>query len=143
MVKLFYKYSEKKSGRNMKTITDIAQAFGLTTRTIRYYEELGLIKPQRTENGIRIFSKKEYAQIKLILRGKRYGFNLDEIKEMVLLFDKDRTGKRQLEKTISYGKQKLEEVNARIAELQELKGEIEELLQAFSKKLDVVRSEDN
>ncbi|WP_153126707.1 MerR family transcriptional regulator [Peribacillus tepidiphilus] len=127
----------------MKTITDIAQAFGLTTRTIRYYEELGLIKPQRTENGIRIFSKKEYAQIKLILRGKRYGFNLDEIKEMVLLFDKDRTGKRQLEKTISYGKQKLEEVNARIAELQELKGEIEELLQAFSKKLDVVRSEDN
>lgn len=127
----------------MYTISDLAKEFNLTTRTIRYYEELGLIKPQRTENGNRIYTKKHYAQLKLVLRGKRFGFSLDEIKEMVLLFDKDRTGEKQLERTIEYGSQKLGEVNQRIKELNEIKAEIEELLQDFTMKLDSIRSVKN
>ncbi len=52
------------------------------------------------------FQKKELAKLKLIFRGKRYGFSLEEIKEMVLLFDFDRTGIQQLERTVEYGEQK-------------------------------------
>ncbi|MBM7648096.1 DNA-binding transcriptional MerR regulator [Bacillus ectoiniformans] len=126
----------------MYTISELAKEFALTTRTIRYYEELGLLKPERTSNGKRIYSKKEFAVLKLILRGKRYGFSLEEIKDMVLLFDKDRTGKVQLQKTIKYGEEKLAEVNQRMEELKEMKAEIEDLLQDFSHKLDCLRGED-
>lgn len=126
----------------MYTISDLAKEFNLTTRTIRYYEELGLLTPKRTLNGRRFYSKKEFALLKLILRGKRYGFSLEEIKDMVLLFDKDRTGKAQLERTIEYGEEKLAEVNQRIEELEEMKKEIGDLLQDFSHKLNRLRGEE-
>jgi DNA-binding transcriptional MerR regulator len=125
----------------MYTISEMVQAFHLTTRTIRYYEELGLLKPQRTENGNRLYTKKHYAQLKLVLRGKRFGFSLDEIKEMVLLFDNDRTGEKQLERTVEYGSIKLGEVNQRLQELNEIKAEIENLIVDFTGKLDSIRSE--
>lgn len=124
----------------MYTISDLAKEFNLSTRTIRYYEELELLKPKRTENGNRLYTKKHYAQLKLVLRGKRFGFSLEEIKEMILLFDNDRTGERQLERTIEYGSQKLEEVNQHLKELNEMKAEIENLLGDFTKKLDLIRS---
>ncbi|WP_423409209.1 MerR family DNA-binding transcriptional regulator [Heyndrickxia sp. MSNUG] len=120
----------------MYTISDLAEEFGVTTRTIRYYEELGLLKPQRSDGGRRLYTGKEYTQLKLVLRGKRFGFSLDEIKEMVLLFDEDRTGEKQLHRTIEYGNEKLAEVNERIAELVEIKEEIERLLSDFNGKLD-------
>ena len=119
----------------MYTISDLAEEFGVTTRTIRYYEELGLLKPGRSDGGRRIYSSREYTQLKLVLRGKRFGFSLDEIKEMVLLFDDDRTGEKQLQRTIEYGNEKLAEVNERIAELVETKEEIERLLSDFNGKL--------
>lgn len=125
----------------MYTISDLAEEFGVTTRTIRYYEELGLLKPQRSEGGRRLYSSREHTQLKLVLRGKRFGFSLDEIKEMVLLFDEDRTGEKQLKRTIEYGNEKLAEVNDRIAELVEIKGEIERLLSDFNRKLEGIQRE--
>lgn len=125
----------------MYTISDLAQEFDVTTRTIRYYEELGLLTPKRSEGGRRIYSSREYTQLKLVLRGKRFGFSLDEIKEMVLLFDEDRTGEKQLKRTIEYGSEKLAEVNERIAELIEIKEEIERLLSDFNGKLEAIQKE--
>lgn len=119
----------------MYTISQLAKEFDISTRTVRYYEELGLLEPSRSEGNQRLFSKREYARLKLISRGKRYGFQLDEIKEMVTLFDKDRTGSKQLERTIEYGSQKIAEVEKRILELTELKEEMEELLTDFQKRL--------
>ena len=125
----------------MYTISDLAEEFGVTTRTIRYYEELGLMEPQRSAGGRRLYSNREYTQLKLVLRGKRFGFSLDEIKEMVLLFDEDRTGEKQLERTIEYGNEKLDEVNERISELVEIKVEIEKLLADFNGKLEGIQRE--
>lgn len=125
----------------MYTISDLAEEFGVTTRTVRYYEELGLLTPERSEGGRRIYSSREYTQLKLVLRGKRFGFSLDEIKEMVLLFDEDRTGEKQLKRTIEYGSEKLAAVNERIAELTEIKGEIERLLSDFNGKLEAIQKE--
>ncbi|SFC85372.1 DNA-binding transcriptional regulator, MerR family [Bacillus sp. OV322] len=125
----------------MYTITNLAREFKLTSRTIRYYEELGLLHPKRSSNGNRIYTNKEYALLRLILRGKRFGFSLEEIKDMVLLFDKDRTGIQQLERTVVYGEQKLEEVTQRIKELEEIKEEISLLMVDFKEKLMMLRGE--
>lgn len=130
-----------KSGISMYTITNLAREFKLTSRTIRYYEELGLLHPKRSSNGNRIYTNKEYALLRLILRGKRFGFSLEEIKDMVLLFDKDRTGIQQLERTVVYGEQKLEEVTQRIKELEEIKEEISLLMVDFKEKLMMLRGE--
>ncbi|MFD0050578.1 MerR family transcriptional regulator [Actinomycetes bacterium NPDC127524] len=125
----------------MYTITNLAREFKLTSRTIRYYEELGLLHPKRSSSGNRIYTNKEYALLRLILRGKRFGFSLEEIKDMVLLFDKDRTGIQQLERTVVYGEQKLEEVTQRIKELEEIKEEISLLMVDFKEKLMMLRGE--
>nr|WP_307478294.1 MerR family transcriptional regulator [Cytobacillus purgationiresistens] len=125
----------------MKTISQIAADFDVTTRTIRYYEELGLISSERTEGNQRIYSKKEYVKLKLVFRGKRYGFSLEEIKEMVLLFDRDRTGVAQLERTISYGDQRLKQIDMKISELVEMKEELISLRGSFAKKLKQINEE--
>jgi DNA-binding transcriptional MerR regulator len=124
-------------GTNMRyfTISQLAQEFDISTRTIRYYEERGLIAPIRTESGQRLYTKKERAKLKLILRGKRFGFSLEEIHEMISLFDQDRTGRKQLERTIEYGRQKIKEVNERIDDLMQLKEEMEAMLVDFEKRL--------
>ncbi|WP_371922516.1 MerR family DNA-binding transcriptional regulator [Sporosarcina sp. Marseille-Q4943] len=125
----------------MKTITEVAESFGVSTRTIRYYEEIGLLAPERSEGNQRLYTNAELAKLKLIFRGKRYGFSLDDIKEMVLLFDKDRTGRKQLEVTIEYGKRRIGEIDRKIRELQEMKAEMEELLDEFTEKLDSSKGE--
>ncbi|MFB4211593.1 MerR family DNA-binding transcriptional regulator [Shouchella sp. JSM 1781072] len=127
----------------MNTISKIAADFDVTTRTIRYYEELGLITSQRTEGNQRLYSKKEYAKLKLIFRGKRYGFSLEEIKEMVLLFDRDRSGAAQLERTIRYGNQRLKQIDEKIAELTEMKQELLHLRDSFAQKLENLTQKEN
>ncbi|GAC92138.1 mercuric resistance operon regulatory protein [Anoxybacillus flavithermus NBRC 109594] len=120
---------------NYYTISQLAEQFDISTRTIRYYEERGLISPIRTESGQRLYTKKDRAVLKLILRGKRFGFSLEEIHEMIRLFDNDRTGRKQLEKTIAYGEQKLKEVTERIEDLMQLKQEMESILADFRERL--------
>lgn len=126
----------------MKTIQEVAKEFNITPRTLRYYEEIGLLSPNRTQSNLRTFSKKEIAKLKLIMRGKRYGFSLDEIKEMILLFDRDRTGIKQLEKTVEYGEQKIKEIEEKIKELTQLKRELVELHSLFTEKLAKLKGED-
>jgi DNA-binding transcriptional MerR regulator len=117
------------------TISQLSHEFDITTRTIRYYEERGMISPIRSETGQRIYTKKDRAVLKLILRGRRFGFSLEEIQEMIELFDKDRTGKKQLVKTIEYGEKKLKEVNEKIEDLMQLKHDMETILQDFKQRL--------
>jgi DNA-binding transcriptional MerR regulator len=68
------------------SITDLAREFDVTTRTIRFYEDEGLIAPAR-RGQTRIFSARDRVRLKLILRGKRLGFSLDEIREIIDLYD--------------------------------------------------------
>lgn len=73
--------------------------------------------------------------MKLILRGKRFGFSLREIKELITLFDEDRSGKKQLEKTIEYGERKITEINEQIDELTRLRDEMMAYKKKFEAKL--------
>ncbi|ATF12191.1 MerR family DNA-binding transcriptional regulator [Brevibacillus sp. HB1.2] len=126
---------EGKQKEESWTISDLAQQLDVSTRTIRYYEELGLISPSRTEKGSRYYNRKDRARLRLILRGKRFGFSLDQIREMIELFDEDRTGRAQLLRTIEYGNQKLAEIDEKIMELRQLREDILVYKQNFEQKL--------
>lgn len=78
------------------TISDLAQEFGVTTRTLRHYEDQGLVTPAR--DGInRIYSHRDRVRLKLALRGKRLGFSLSEIRELFELYDLGHDERSQLE----------------------------------------------
>ncbi|MDC5698501.1 MerR family DNA-binding transcriptional regulator [Intrasporangium calvum] len=93
------------------TIAQIADEFGVTHRTIRHYEDLGLVSPERRGTQ-RIFHRRDRTRLKLILRGKRLGFPLEEIRTIVDLFDAPRGRRAQLEYV-------LDQIDARRADLEQ------------------------
>jgi DNA-binding transcriptional MerR regulator len=72
--------------RDSYSITDLAGEFGVTARALRFYEDEGLIAPQRIGLA-RVYSKRDRARLAWILRGKRVGFSLADIREMIDLYD--------------------------------------------------------
>ena len=113
------------------TISDLATEFEISPRTIRFYEEKGLISPQRTKGNQRFYDKRDRARLKLILRGKRFGYSLDEILEMLGMTDLNISEVEQIEKSLIYGDKKMAEIRERIKELELL----EEDLLGVRKKL--------
>ncbi|EHG1302712.1 MerR family DNA-binding transcriptional regulator [Vibrio parahaemolyticus] len=71
-------------------ISELAKEFDITTRSIRFYEDLGLLTPERKGNT-RIYNGRDRIRLKLILRGKRLGFSLADIKELFELYDTDQS----------------------------------------------------
>ena len=82
------------------SISELASEFDVTTRTIRFYEEKGLLKPGR-DGSRRIYSPADRTRLRLILRGKRLGFSLDESAEIVLMYGSPGNNSKQLEKLIA------------------------------------------
>ena len=80
---------------NLYTISELAREFDITTRTIRFYEDEGLLKPGRNGRQ-RIYSRRDYIRLKLILRGKRLGLSLSEIADIIELYDSDQGETGQL-----------------------------------------------
>ena len=76
------------SDRQSYSITDLSEEFGVTARALRFYEDEGLISPER-QGLARIYSRRDRARLAWILRGKRVGFSLTEIREMIDLYDAD------------------------------------------------------
>src|ERR1700740_2447127 len=81
-------------------ISGLAREFEITTRTIRHYEEQGLLCPQR-DGTVRWFSNRDRVRLKLALRGKRLGFSLAEIRELFDLYDSAQDEKQQLQEFLS------------------------------------------
>ena len=77
------------------SISDLAREFALTTRAIRFYEDEGLLAPRRSGRS-RIYGERERVRIKLILRGKRLGLSLSEIRELLDLYEATRSERPQL-----------------------------------------------
>jgi len=97
-------------------ISDVAKKTGLTSKAIRFYEEKGLVPPPlRTENGDRSYSAKHLEELTLLRQARQVGFNLDECREMVSLFnDPERHSADVKARTLS----KVREIEAHISELQ-------------------------
>ncbi|MEP9378234.1 MerR family DNA-binding transcriptional regulator [Aquabacter sp. CN5-332] len=100
------------------TVTELARDLSVTARTIRFYEDKGLIAPRRAGN-IRIYTKRDRARMVLILRGKRLGFSLREIKEYLDLYDIDPSQTEQIRLLVG-------KVRARLAMLEEQRVALEE-----------------
>jgi DNA-binding transcriptional MerR regulator len=92
---------------NTHTISDLAQEFGVTTRTIRFYEEKGLISPMR-EGQKRLYSNSDRVRIKLILRGKRIGMTLQECVDFIDMYDPEHNNAEQLRSLIDNVKRRRE-----------------------------------
>lgn len=78
------------------SISELASEFDVTTRTIRFYEEKGLLQPAR-EGTRRIYSAADRTTLRLILRGKRLGFSLDESAAIIAMYDSPSGSRKQLE----------------------------------------------
>ncbi len=81
------------------TISDLASEFGVTTRTIRFYEEKGYLNPKR-EGTRRIYSTPDRTSLRLILRGKRLGLTLDETADLIKMYGSPGGNRQQLDKLI-------------------------------------------
>jgi DNA-binding transcriptional MerR regulator len=102
------------------TVTELAHELSVTARSIRFYEDKGLIAPQRAGNN-RVYTGRDRARMILILRGKRLGFSLRNIKEYLDLYDADVTQKAQLRALVR-------SVRARLTQLEEQRRALDETL---------------
>lgn len=105
------------ANRHIFSISELADDLDISPRAIRFYEEKGLILPERTKGNHRIYDKRDRARLKLILRGKRLGYSLDEIAEMIGMAEFNMDETQQLKKSYAYGKKKLKEIESRMEEL--------------------------
>lgn len=110
----------------LMTIRQMCDAFDVTPRTLRFYESKELLSPIR-EGQKRLFTRRDRARLKLILRGKRFGFGLEEIRQLLDLYGEGQPH-LQLERTYEIAKTRLEDMKARRAELDEAIAELEDRL---------------
>ena len=105
-------------------IRQMCDAFDVTPRTLRFYEAKELLFPIR-EGQRRLFTKRDRARLKLLLRGKRFGFSLEEIRQLLDLYHMDDGQEAQLSKTYVLAERHLADMEAQKAELEEAIGELQ------------------
>jgi DNA-binding transcriptional MerR regulator len=102
------------------SISDLAREFDLTTRAIRFYEDMGLLTPERAGPGgrLRVYSAKDRTRLKLTLRAKRLGFSLTEAKDIIDMYDSPRDTVAQMKKFLVVLSAHRAETELQLAELQ-------------------------
>jgi DNA-binding transcriptional MerR regulator len=105
------------------TISQLASEFALTTRAIRFYEDEGLVAPRRNGQA-RIYGERERTRIKLILRGKRLGLTLAEIREILDLYDSREGDRRQLQRFLEILDHRRRQLEVQRADIDALLDEI-------------------
>lgn len=98
------------------TIREMCDAFDVSPRTLRFYETKELLSPIRLGTR-RLFTKQDRARLQLILRGKRFGFSLEEIRQLLDMYDRDGSNEAQLMRTYDIAKDRLAQMEAQRAEL--------------------------
>lgn len=136
IVKIMTNSEQNDEAEETYEIGELARELGVSTRTIRFYEEKGILSPERKSNA-RIFKKRDKVRLILALRGKRVGFSLDEIKEYLDLYNarKDNNRKQneflvaKINDAVSILKQKKKEIDLTVSELNEMKKLVEKDMQ--------------
>lgn len=130
---------ERGASARLYSIGDLAEEHSISPRAIRFYEDQGLLAPQRIGSS-RVYTARDRARLKLILRGKRLGFSLSDIREMLDLYDVDTSHVHQLEVSLTKGRariaeleQQLQDIQVTLAELRDLETEVVRLLESKSK----------
>jgi len=121
--------------KNIYTISELASELDISPSSIRFYEEKGLLYPQRSSGNQRIYSRGDRIRLKLILRGKRFGASLDEIAEMIGLADVDVNEKKQIETSLFYLEKKFSELENHKKEIKLLEKDLMELRKKLLERL--------
>ena len=99
------------------TIREMCDAFDVTPRTLRFYEAKELLFPER-DGQKRLFTKRDRARLKLILRGKRFGFSLEEIRQLLDLYHVGDQQQTQMNRTLEIAHDRLSDLEAQRDELE-------------------------
>ena len=128
----------KKDKTTIYSISDLAQRFDITTRTIRFYESEGLLAPQR-DGQKRLYSQKDYTTLKLILRGKRLGWSLAESRDLIQMYKPEQNNQAQYQKVLEKVaesrerlQQQMNDIQVMLLELDEHEARVKEVLEAHS-----------
>lgn len=108
----------------LRGIQDVANSLGVTTRTLRFYEDRGLIEPRRVGTA-RVYSRRETGRMQLILRGKRLGFSLREIEEFLRLYDADPQHVEQMRVLAERCRERVDELRQQMTALVQTVEELE------------------
>ncbi len=112
------------------SIREMSREFGVTARTLRFYEDKGLVSPVR-KGQTRLFSNRDRGRVRMVLQGKRVGFTLDEIKELLDLYELGDAQVPQMKEAVKKFKE-------RIAQLEERRREIDKTIADLTRSCDVV-----
>lgn len=124
---------------DLMTIRQMCDAFGVTPRTLRFYEAKELLSPVRRGTG-RYFTYRDRARLKLILRGKRFGFSLEDIRQLLAMYDRaPHQQEAQLKRTYEIAAERLAQMERQRAELDEAIAELREQMDWGASVLDGFR----
>jgi DNA-binding transcriptional MerR regulator len=106
-------------------ISDLAKALHITTRTIRLYEQMGLVEPpKRTEGGIRVYEKDDIKRFKFVLKVKALGLSLQEMKELADIYSQEQLPEKIMPRLVELLNSHLGTIRKRVAQLQSLEKDI-------------------
>ena len=113
-------------GEELQGIQKLARDLGVTPRTLRFYEDKGLIEPRRV-GTMRIYTKREIGRMQLILRGKRLGFSLKEIQRFLDLYDADPQHVEQMKALAERARERADELDSQLREIQQTIAELHQI----------------
>ncbi|GGE19775.1 transcriptional regulator, MerR family [Gemmobacter megaterium] len=118
----------QKTQQDLLTIREMCEAFDVTPRTLRFYESKELLFPLR-DGQKRLFTRRDRGRLKLILRGKRFGFALEEIRQLLDLYDRGDQQEQQLTRTYQIARERLAQMEQQRDELNEAIAELKNQLE--------------
>ena len=125
------------SGGTIYTISDLASRFDITTRAIRFYESEGLLSPER-QGQKRLYSQRDYATLKLILRGKRLGWTLAQSRELIQMYNPGQNNQEQYQMVLEKVRQSRERLQEQLNDIEIMMSELDDqesrIREAISKK---------
>ncbi len=117
------------------TISQLAAEFGITARAIRFYEDKKLLQPGRNGQN-RVYGRRDRGRLQLILRGKRVGFSLSDISEMLDLYDPNDEGQEQMKLTLAKSRERLAVLEQQRRDIDEVIDELRDSCRQISNFLD-------
>ena len=120
------------------TIREMCDGFDVTARALRFYEAKELLFPMR-QGQKRLYSRRDRARLKLILRGKRFGFSLEDIRQLLDLYDVDDTHETQLAETLDAARKRLADMEQQRDELDQAIAELDEMIAQNAETLTKLR----
>lgn len=107
-------------------ISDVAKASALPAKTIRYYEDIGLIQPARSENGYRTFSETDVHKLRFLARSRSLGFSIEDCRALLALYEDDQRASSEVK---AIARKQLGEIAAKIADLRAMEATLSHLVE--------------